>query len=210
MKSLLLPNMEEHYSTVLNMPIEKVFQYYSDFEKYTERYPLYCAQIDIEKSEDTTISNEIWMLTLGLDVSHVKVKIRYTLIKNKEIQYEFLDEQNKGMKNSFVFEERGNQTRIGANMVPLDMVAFSYGRKHPIYQDMITYFIRQDTNILENYRWGHKGGDICPICKKGKIERIGKSSRDENTNRAETRRIEYFVCDNCGKELQSAYLEFPA
>lgn len=195
----------EHYSMVVQVPISKVFKYYAEFEKYPERYPRYCAKLDVlDKKGNVVTTKEMWNLTLGSDISHITIKVKYTLIENKEILYEVENYNGKNLKNIFSFEDCGNQTRLLSNMVPFDILSFSYGLQDPVYHSVIDYFTKQDSIYLEGKMWGYIGGESCPKCHQGQLERTGKVENTHSTH--EKRKIEYFRCDKCQSEFQSAYL----
>src|SRR2546427_9331280 len=111
--------MTDHYSTSRQVPVSRAFQYYSEFEKYPERYKKFCQRISVERNGNTINTEEFWNISLGKEISHAKIKVQYILIPTKEIQYEILDGYGKGTKNKITFYESGESTAIHANWVPI-------------------------------------------------------------------------------------------
>lgn len=192
--------MARHYTTERAVPISKAFEYFSDFAKYPERYPQYCVKLDIlDHKENTIITEEMWNITLGMDLSHVKVKVKYTLHPPNEIEYEILDEHQSGIKNSTYLDERNGSTFMSISMVPLEIVEFSYERTSEIFQKMQRYFANRDTKHLEGKSTGYEYGDPCPHCKKGKLS-LGKKLKKEISQYVTEDHVE-MVCDFCNKSV---------
>ncbi|TBR12257.1 MAG: hypothetical protein EPO62_00390 [Candidatus Nitrosotenuis sp.] len=188
------------YTTDRAVPILKAFDYFSDLEKYPERYPKYCAKLDIiERKGSTIITEEMWNMTLGMDISHVKVKVRYTLHPPNEIEYEILDESKAGTKNRIFLEERKDSTFMSISMVPLEIVEFSYGLTSEIFHEMQLYFANRDSKHLEGRSIGYEYGDPCPHCKKGKLS-LGKKFKKE-TAQYVTEDYTKMICDVCDKSV---------
>jgi len=196
----------EHYSKVLEVPVKRAFEYFTAFEEFEKRYPRYCARIDvIEKTFDRVITEEFWNMALGNDISHVKLKVEYVLTPNQQIQYKIIDgSYGKGTTNIFRLEDRGDKTHVLANVVPLDVYSLFYGKHDLVYLKMVEYFIRRDSIVLEGKKFGWEDGDPCPFCEDGKLEKIAKTHETET--RKERRRLEFFKCNKCEKECESAYL----
>jgi hypothetical protein len=147
-----------HYGSLLIVPISRAFQYYSDLEAYTERYPDYCKQVDvIEKSDNGNMmkTKEFWNIFVDRDIDHVVLYVNYNLFPLKEIRYEIVDSSYKklvGIKNHILLEERENdQSAIKANNVLLDIVCFPpHSRESDRYEELIDYFTMKDCIHLEN------------------------------------------------------------
>lgn len=188
------------YTTDRIIPITKVFAYFSDLAKYPERYPKYCAKLDIiECKGSTIITEEMWNITLGMDISHVKVKVRYTLHPPNKIEYEILDENKIGTKNRIFLEERNGSTHMSISMIPLEIAEFFYGLTSEIFQKMQLYFANQDSKHLEGKFIGYEYGDPCPHCKKGKLS-LGKKFKKETSQYVSEEHTE-MICDFCNKRV---------
>lgn len=198
----------DHYSKLLASPITKVFEYFSDFEKYVERYKKYCHQLDvIDRTAYTVTTDEIWNMTIG-QLAHVKIKVRYTLIPTTEIQYEILEGYGKGTKNRIVFTDVNGKTSISASLVPMDVFLKFYENTNPVYQRMVKYFVTQDSKLLEGKFDGlFKIGDPCPKCEYGYLLFTPKSEKSDNMD-GQTKEAEFFRCDRCNEEFSNHLLGF--
>lgn len=195
----------EHYSKKLDVSITKSFQYFSEFEKYPERYKKHCSRLDIlDKTTYTVTTEEIWNMTIG-QLAHVKIKVRYTLIPINEIQYEILEGYGKGTKNNTIFRDTDGKTLILASLVPLDIFLKFYENTNPVYQRMVKYFVIQDSKFLEGKFNEFKNGDPCSKCEYGYLVFIPKTERCDDMN-GQTRESEYFKCDRCNEEFSNYVL----
>src|SRR5260370_32356611 len=114
--------MEERLGTARTGLISKVFDYYSQIEKYPERYPTYCIKVDIvKKNENSLVTKEIWNVTVG-ELDHITVKVKYTLRPSNEIKFEILEGYGQGSINGIVLIESNNGL-VGVSLawVPLEI-----------------------------------------------------------------------------------------
>ena len=194
--------MTEHYTTSRKVDQLKVFEYYSQFEKYQQRYSRYCAKFEIiEKTANTITTEEFWNLTLNEGkTSHAKVKVKYTLNPPHEIQYEILEGYAKGKKNRILIGESNGSTSINASMVMLEIFSYFYKKTDPVFQTYVSYFASQDTQFLEDKKTETKDGDMCPHCNKGVLRYTGGYTRDETSSYEYSSERE-FLCDKCGKKI---------
>lgn len=198
---------KEHYSGSVNTNIEQTYNYFSDFEQYKERYKRYCVLLEIDEKTDNTIkTSEMWNITVGTKFDHAKVNVVYTLFPPTKIKYEIFKDGEFLRRNEINFEKRGERTGVKASFVSLDMLSMFHPYPDPVYMKMVAYFIRQNSIQLEGKRFGYVEGDLCPFCDIGRLDRSPKKEITET--RKECRTIEYFECDRCEKECQSATLEF--
>ena len=193
--------MTHHYDTSRRVEIPQLTQYYSELEKYGERYPLYCARLDILKVEGTAIvTEEIWNLSIG-ELAHVKVKVRYQVNATNEIQYEIIEGYGLGKKNKIWFEKSGDSTNCHISMVPLEIIELFYNRTDGLFQKVQNYLASHDSHFLEGATLPYESGDVCPHCKTGRLNITGKHENIESESGSASFRD--FVCDGCGKKVSS-------
>jgi hypothetical protein len=132
--------MTHHYDTSRRVEIPKLLEYYSEFGKYRERYPLYCVRIDLLKAEGTTtkVTEEVWNLSIG-QIAHVKVKVRYQTNSSNEIYYGIIEGYGSGKKNRTWFEKSGDSTNCHISMVPLEIIELFYNRTDELFQKVQNY-----------------------------------------------------------------------
>ena len=190
--------MTEHYSTGRASPLSKAFNYYSEVEKYRERYSRYCVKVDVAKRTDSTIlTNEMWNMNLN-DLDHVKVKVKYELKPPNEICYEILEGYGKGSKNCTKLNEtKDDHCGARVSLVPLEIYSKFYPLEDPVFQKMALYFSRMDSKYCDGKTVETVAGDPCPSCKKGKLKLTGKRSTDDSPSESHSERE--FVCDFCGE-----------
>jgi hypothetical protein len=72
-----------HYSRLLNVPISKAFQYYSDVESSQIRYPDYCMKVEIvgEAPDNSIRTKGLWNISLSNDIDHIVAYITYTFLQ---------------------------------------------------------------------------------------------------------------------------------
>jgi len=192
--------MKERLSTTRTPPISKVFDYYSQIDKYPERYPTYCMKVDIiEKNENCLVTKEIWNVTIG-ELDHITVKVKYTLKPNNEIKFEILEGYGQGCINGIVLTESDNGL-VGARLawVPLEIISKVYGDEDPLIADMAKYFNRRDVEDYEGKQVETKAGDPCPFCKIGKLVPTGKFKELDKHDEYQSERS--FQCDSCDKTI---------
>lgn len=183
-----------HFSRGLIVTQSEAYKYYIDIEKYPERYPRYYQTIDvIERTNDSLTTRMFLNVHLSIVQDHVKLKVKYTFIPEKEIRYEVIDGLGKGViKNSLVIRgqdtvgDKAYKSAVEVNRIPLDLMCYPppyyympNGEKYDgyifspddrlgEYERMITYFTEQDLIPLEKkINWGgFKIGELCNRCKK--------------------------------------------
>jgi len=190
--------MTERLSTNRTAPISKVFDYYSQIDKYPERYPRYCVKVDIiEKNENYLVTKEMWNVTIG-ELDHITVKVKYILKPYNEIKFEILEGYGQGSTNGIVLTELDNGL-VGANLawVPLEIIAKVYGGDDPLIVKMARYFNGRDVENYEGRQMETKTGDPCPFCKEGILVTTGKY--EEWDKPEESRSGREFQCEKCGK-----------
>lgn len=192
------------------VPISKIFDYFSDFEAYKERYPTYCADIQIiEKSDSQIRTKELWNLSIG-EMEHTRIEVLYTLKPPTEIEYEIVEGYGKGTLKRMQFESRSDaQTHVNMNLPAFDIVKILLPKDldYSNYASQIAqYLIKQDSRILEGkYQGEFAEGQLCPKCQKGKLIFWGKGSQ-ESADRRESKEEEAFRCQFCGHEFGNAKL----
>lgn len=118
-----MKSLSEHYTIVRAISVDKAFQYFSDFENYKQRYPKYCADIQIaEASGDQLRTREIWNLSIG-EIEHVTIEVLYTKKPPNEIGYEIIEGFGKGTRQSMYFDVKSeNETVIRMNLPAFDII----------------------------------------------------------------------------------------
>jgi hypothetical protein len=94
-----------HFTRAFNIPLSKVYDYYSNIQEYTQRYPRHYSKIDVISSSDDNSINTRQFLNISLDRNqdHVNVEVKYTFVPQKEIQYEIKGYGKTVIKNSMWF-----------------------------------------------------------------------------------------------------------
>ncbi|MGH2613007.1 MAG: hypothetical protein ACRDFB_08180 [Rhabdochlamydiaceae bacterium] len=193
--------MTHQYDTSRRVDPEKLIQYYSEFEKYPTRYPLYCARIDVLKVEGTTIfTEEFWNLSIG-ELAHVKVKVRYQINSPNDIEYEIVEGYGMGKKNRIWFEKSGDSANCHISMIPLEIIELFYSRTNGLFQRVQNYLAERDSHFLEGATIPYESGNICPHCKMGHLNITGAHENIEFDSGSASFRD--FVCDSCGKKVTS-------
>lgn len=186
---------------VVKASLSKTFEYFSQFEKYPERYYKYCSQLDIlEKKDNVIVTREIWNMTPNKDFDHVTIKVKYTLIPEKEIQYEVIDGFGTGIiKNKFTFEKRDEEfTLVEDPYVVLEIFAkFMKNDNHPLLLHMHDHFMWRNMKLLEGKQTGYETGDPCPHCNTGHLTYCPKKEITEEKNKLYEE--ERFLCNKCDK-----------
>src|SRR6266511_3031875 len=97
--------MFDSHSTVPSRIIkEQLFDYYSNFEEYTIRYPKYCGQVSIVlKSNNVVITRELWNIESPKEEELIEV--RYRLSPSTEISYEIISDNKLGIENKMKFSD---------------------------------------------------------------------------------------------------------
>jgi hypothetical protein len=202
-----------HFTRAFNIPLSKVYDYYSNIEEYTERYPRYYSKIDVISSSDNSIDTRQFLnISLDENEDHLNVEVKYIFVPLTEIQYVIKGYGETIIKNSMWFRGedtvgKGYQCGVEINHVPLDLYCYpphSMERDmigYNEYSRMIEYLMEQDLQHLENKRLGWRIGDPCKRCGKGTLQ---LSAKKEVTR---TRIIETFRCDYCGSEFANQRVE---
>jgi hypothetical protein len=197
-----IPNTS-HYGTILNIPISKVFQYYSEVELYPKRYPEYCEKV--EKIEELDTNNfktrEVWHLGISNGISHFVVFLKYTLTPPTSILYEVTDstyEKLKGIKNGIVLEEsENNHTSMDYNNVLLDALSFPpHSTTSYRYEELLTYFPAKNSfGIHYGISSPFKKGQLCGKCRKGRLQ--GPITKEDLEVKGFKEKIQFWECDYC-------------
>jgi hypothetical protein len=201
----------------LKVTQSEAYQYFSDIEKYTERYPWYYKTVDVIERADNGLTAKMFLnVHLSVDVDHALVTAKYTFVPETEVRYEVISGPGQGViRNSIVIRRQDTvseaKSTVENNHIPLDLLCypppyihgnenyiFSPGDRLGEYQRMLSYFEEQDLIPLEKKNWGgFRKGDICSKCKKGHLQLTGKK---EDTG---FKKIDYFQCDYCGSEFRN-------
>jgi hypothetical protein len=203
-----------HFTRAFNIPLSKVYDYYSNIEEYTQRYPRHYSKVDVISSSDDNSINTRQFLNISLDRNQdlVNVEVKYTFVPQKEIQYEIKGYGKTVIKNSMWFRGedtvgKGYQCAVEISHVPLDLICYPPHSmecdmiRYNEYSRMIEYLMEQDLQHLENKRMGWRIGDSCKKCGKGTLRSGGKK---EDTGDG---RIETLVCDYCRSEFANQRVE---
>ena len=166
-----------HFSRGLLVTQSEAYQYYSEIEKYPERYPVYYKILDItERSNDSLIAKMFLNVHLSIEEDHAVVTAKYTFIPETEIRYEVISGRGQGIINNSIII-RGQDTIpdktynsvVEINHIPLDLMCypppyFRGGEKYNVYiycppseseyERMTNYFTEQDLVPLEKKNWG--------------------------------------------------------
>lgn len=202
-----------HYGTVLDVPISKAFQYYSDVKFYPRRYPDYCGKVDKteESSNNTFRTRELWYIALSNEIDHIVVNLSYTLSPPTSILYEVTDssyEKLKGIKSGILFEEKeNNQISMEYNNILLDAVSFPpHTTSSDKYNELLTYFPIKDTfHIRYNMSSPFKKGQLCGKCLRGHLQ--AKRTAEKYQVEGFKKRIDFWECDKCRFRYQGFYFE---
>ena len=99
-----------HFSRPLTVAQSEAYRYYSDIEKYPERYPWYYKTIDVIEKADNSLTVKMFLsIHLSVDVDHANVTAKYTFVPETEISYEVISGPGEGIiKNAIVI--RGQDT----------------------------------------------------------------------------------------------------
>ena len=217
-----------HFSRDLIVTQSEAYKYYSEIEKYVERYPSYYQNIEVIDRQENSLTAKIFLnVNLSMKMDHVVVTVRYTFIPEKEIKYEVIDGPGHGIIKNSIFlsgqdsvgDKQVYKSTVEINHVPLDLMcylppyfnmpdnekykhyAFSpHGERYNEYERMLTYFTEQDLVPLERKNWGgFKIGDLCNKCKKGHLQMTGER---EDTG---TTKTHFLRCDNddCAAEFRN-------
>jgi hypothetical protein len=217
-----------HFSRGLRVTQSEAYQYYSDIEKYVERYPWYYKSIDVIERTDNGLTSKMFLnVHLSAEVDHALVTTKYTFIPETEIRYEVISGPGQGIiKNSIIIRvqdtvaDKDYKSAAQVNHIPLDLLCypppylhapegekykdyiFAPGDRLGEYQRMLTYFMEQDLVPLERKNWGgFRIGDICGKCEKGHLQITGEK---EDTGE---KKVDYFRCDYCGSDFKNQRID---
>lgn len=192
---------------------ESIFEYYRNFEEYPHRYPNYCKRVEVlSRSDNTVTTREFWSISLGMDVDHVLITVRYKLIPFTEISYEIIDATLAwviGISNSMRFSDlEGNPNSnlvIEIAMPILDITGHPNAIKSSVYEDLELYLTIQDSLCISNNQDTKPAvGQTCHLCNEGILYSL---PGDITENRNHKLTAENFQCDTC-HEVLKYYLSF--
>jgi hypothetical protein len=186
--------------------------------------------MEITETKGNTITAKIFLnINLSIEIDHVVVTARYTLIPENEIKYEVINGLGEGIiRNSVVVRGRDTvgakevySSAVDMNHIPLDLMCYPppfifslqnknhnqyifspEGERIGEYQRMINYFVQQDSVALEKKDVeGFKIGQLCNKCKRGHLQMTGER---EDTG---IKKTDFFRCDYCGSEFKNIRAE---
>ena len=95
-----------HFSRGLRVTQSEAYQYYSQIEKYPERYPRYYKVLRVlDRSENSLKAKMFLEVNLSKKIEEVEVIVKYTFVPQSEIKYEIVKGIGEGIiKNSIVIK----------------------------------------------------------------------------------------------------------
>ncbi len=212
-----------HFSRLLTVTQSEAYQYFSDIEKYPERYPQYYQTIDVVERTDNSLTAKMFLnVNLSIEEDHANIIAKFTFKPETEIRYEVTSGPGQGIiKNAIIIRgqdtlgDKAYKSAVEMNHIPLDLLCYpppymyepedekykdyiiSPGERLGEYQKMLTYFMEQDLVPLEKKGKRFEIDDLCNKCKKGHLQFYGK--KEEYDIRKEV----YFRCDYCGSEFSN-------
>jgi hypothetical protein len=219
-----------HFSRGLIVTQPEAYKYYSNIEKYPERYPQYYQNIAVTETTNDSLTAKMFLnINLSREEDHAVVTAKYTFIPETEVRYEVISGPGQGIINNSIIirgqdtvADKSYKSAVEVNHIPLDLMCYPppyfyapEGEKYKeyvfspegdrlgAYQRMITYFIEQDLIPLERKtHWGgFKVGELCSKCKKGTLQMTGEKEKIENKT------IDYLQCDYCGSDFKNQRID---
>jgi hypothetical protein len=164
-----------HFSRGLIITQSEAYQYYSDIEKYPERYPWYYKTVDVIERTDSSLTAKMLLnIHLSIEEDHAVVTAKYTFIPETEIRYEVISGRGQGIINNSIIiggqdtiADETYKSAVEINHIPLDLLCypppyfpipsddryrFWPGDRVGEYNRMVTYFTLQDFP-LERRTW---------------------------------------------------------
>ena len=181
-----------HFSRGLRVTQSEAYRYYSDIEKYPERYPQYYQTVDVIDSTDNGMTVKLFLnVILSIEEDHANTRAKFTFKPETETTYEVISGPGQGIiKNAIVIRgqdilgDKTYKSLVEMNHIPLDLLCypppymyepegekykdyiFSPGERLGEYQKMLTYFIEQDMVPLEKKGKRFEKDDLRSKCKK--------------------------------------------
>ena len=121
-----------HFSRDLIVTQSEAYKYYSEIEKYVERYPSYYQNIEVIDRQENSLTAKIFERQSKYENGHVVVTVRYTFIPEKEIKYEVIDGPGHGIIKNSIFlsgqdsvgDKQVYKSTVEINHVPLDLMCY--------------------------------------------------------------------------------------